>query len=40
MDRFPIRLVSGELVVTTGEASVIRRTEYDDADAFNPGPVA
>ena len=22
------------------EASVIRRTEYGDADAFNPGPVA
>ena len=30
---------SGELVVTTGDA-VIRRTEYNDADAFNPGPVA
>lgn len=40
MDRFPIRLVNGELVVTTGEASVIRRTEYGDADAFSPGPVA
>ena len=40
MDRFPIRLVNGELVVTTGEAWVIRRTEYRDADAFEPGPVA
>ena len=27
-------------VVTTGETSVIRRTEYGDADAFDPGPVA
>jgi len=40
MDRFPIRLVNGELVVTTGEAWVIRRTEYSDIDAFDPGPVA
>lgn len=40
MDRFPIRLVNGELVVTTGEGSVIRRTEYTDVDAFDPGPVA
>ena len=40
MDRLPIRLVNGELVVTTGEAVVTRRTSYSDADAFDPGPVA
>ena len=40
MDRFPIRLVNGELEVATGEAEVIRRTDYSDDDAFNPGPVA
>ncbi len=40
MDRFPIRLVNGELTVSTGEAEVIRRTEYSDEDAFDPGPVA
>ena len=40
MDRFAIRLVNGELAVTTGEAEVIRRTQYSDADAFDPGPVA
>ena len=40
MDRFPIQLVDGELVVATGEAEVIRRSDYSDTDAFDPGPVA
>jgi len=40
MDRFPIRLHQGKLVVQTTDESVIRRATHDPQDAFNPNSVA
>jgi len=40
MDRLPIRLVDGQLVVSTDESSIIRRTAYGRGDVFDPNSVA
>lgn len=40
MDRFPIRLHQGDLVVQATDESVIRRTVYGPQDAFDPDSVA
>ena len=40
MDRLPIRLVDGLLVVSTDESAIIRRTSYGLRDVFDPNSVA
>lgn len=40
MDRFPIRLHQGNLVVQATDESVIRRTIHGPQDAFDPNSVA
>ncbi len=40
MDRYPIQLQDGELVVATGAQALIRRDRDARADAFDPRPVA